>query len=174
MTDIVGIAYCSQPVDFSFDKVDEILATAHRNNSKAELTGSLIYDNNYFLQWLEGGPEEIRTVFERISLDPRHSDVKLLTVRKLSDRWFPNWTMTAAVTEDQTLRGLKLVPHLSLSKFNPIEWSENDVTSFMDALSDHLTRRPTPRSEPMPDQTSLRPARIEPVNRLDQHLSKIT
>ncbi|SEP21985.1 Sensors of blue-light using FAD [Salinihabitans flavidus] len=174
MTRYVGLAYCSKPTNFSFEQSEEILRVSQRNNERDALTGALIYDNNTYLQWLEGGANEIRAAFARISRDPRHGKIKLLAVQELDDRWFPDWSMTAAVTQDQTLRGLKLVPHLSLSQFNPFDWSEEDVTYFMDALSDYLTKRPAPKSEPLKDDSvSPRVVGGNPLASLDRRLHRI-
>lgn len=173
MTNIVALAYCSRPVDFSFDQTDQILTASRRNNAKAGLTGALIYDNHTFLQWIEGEATKIRAVFELISNDPRHTDIKLMLVRKLDDRWFPDWSMTAAVTQDQALRSLKLVPHLSLSRFDPYGWSEADAISFMDALSDYLNRRPTPKSKGAEEPVTPRAVESNPMTRLDRHLDKL-
>ena len=173
MTGLVGIAYCSRAVDFSFAQVDSILTASRANNADAGLTGALIYDNRIFLQALEGPPDGIRTVFDRIAQDPRHTDISLLTVRAQEGRLFPDWSMTAAVTEDQTLRGLKLVPHLSLARFNPFEWSEKDVVNFMDALSDYLTHRPAPKSRPIPERPAPQRMPDDPVALLDRHLDSI-
>ncbi len=173
MQKLVGMAYCSKPANFSFDQVDEILDVSHRNNERAALTGALIYDDATFLQWLEGGEEDLRQVFGRISRDPRHTEIKLMTVRKLDDRWFPDWSMTAAVTQDQTLRSLKLLPHVSLSKFDPYGWSDEDVTSFMTALSDYLTRRPSPKSERLQEPKTPRKLTTDPMTSLDRHLRRV-
>ncbi len=173
MTHIIGIAYCSQLVDFSFDNIDDILSVSQRNNLDAGLTGALIYDNKTFLQWLEGGPSDIKAVFERIVADPRHTNIKLLSVRTLESRLFPDWTMTAAVTQDQTLRGLKLVPHLSLAEFNPAQWSEEDSICFMDALSDYLTHRPAPKSEPAMNPVVPNRNPVDPLKRLNESLDYI-
>ncbi|MFB9149934.1 BLUF domain-containing protein [Roseovarius ramblicola] len=174
MSTIVGIAYCSRPVSFSFEQTDDILAVSRANNARAGITGALIYDNTAFLQALEGTPEEIRAVFNRISRDSRHTGIRLLSVRKLQDRLFPDWSMTAAVTQDQTLRGLKLVPHLSLVRFNPFAWSDADVSDFMNALSDYLTRRPAPKSEPVTESVSPHRVSTDPVARLDRHLDRLS
>lgn len=174
VTNLVGIAYCSRPVEFSFEEVENILRVSQEKNAQAAITGALVYDNFTFLQWLEGDPIAIREVFERLSDDPRHTDIKLIAVRKLSDRLFPDWSMTAAVTNDQELRGLKLVPHISLAQFNPFDWSEPDVAAFMDALSDYLTSRPAPKSEAIPESVSPRRAGGDPLTRLERHLGKIT
>ncbi|WP_104019648.1 BLUF domain-containing protein [Roseovarius nitratireducens] len=174
MQDLVGIAYCSKPTRFSFDQMDEILRVSRRNNNRDALTGALVYDNTTFLQWLEGGEEKIRRAFGRISRNPRHTEIKLMTVRKLEDRWFPGYSMTAAVTEDQSLRGLKLVPHLSLSRFEPYRWSDEDVTCFITALSDYLTRRPAPKSERLQEPVIPRKPPTDPVTSLDRHLRRVT
>ncbi|WP_296763641.1 BLUF domain-containing protein [Sediminimonas sp.] len=173
MTNIVALTYCSRPVGFSFEQTGEILAVSRRNNARDGLSGALIYDNTTFLQWLEGEVADIRAVFDRITADPRHTDIKLLLVRKLDDRWFPDWSMTAAVTQDQTLRSLKLVPHLSLNQFDPFTWSEGDAVCFMDALSDYLNRRPTPKSQAAEDPVTPRSIDSNPAARLDRQLNKL-
>ena len=168
----VGVAYCSKATQFSFDEVDRILQVSRRNNARDGLTGALVYDNTTFLQWLEGGEAEIREVFGRISRDTRHGDIKLLTVQSLEDRWFPDWSMTAAVTEGQTLRGLKLVPHISLSGFAPHGWSESDTVTFMTALSDYLTRRPAPKSKQIREPVAPRKPASDPMKSLDRRLRR--
>lgn len=173
MTEIVALSYCSQPANFSFETMKEILSVSQQRNSVVEISGALVYDNNVFLQWLEGDAHAIRTTFERISHDPRHSRVQLLSVRKLEQRWFPDWSMTAVVTQDQKLRGFNLVPHLSVGQFNPSKWSEEDVAVFMGSLSDYLTRRPTPKSEPIYDSVAPQRVAVDPVSLLDRHLSKM-
>lgn len=170
MSAIIGIAYCSKPVSFSFEQVDDILTTSQENNAGAGITGALIYDNQTFLQFLEGTHEDIRRVFSRISHDPRHTCIRLLSVRELDDRLFPDWSMTAAVTEDQVLRGLKLVPHLSLVRFNPFAWSDKDVSDFANALSDYLMRRPAPKSRPIKERATPQRVSTDPVSQLDRHL----
>jgi hypothetical protein len=81
MTDIVGIAYCSKPMSFSFETVDEILAVSRVRNAANGITGALIYDNKTFLQWLEGTSTDVRATWQRISKDDRHTQIKLLSVR---------------------------------------------------------------------------------------------
>lgn len=173
MAHIIGIAYCSQLVDFSFETIDEILSVSQRNNLDAGLTGALIYDNKTFLQWLEGSPSEIRAVFERIVGDLRHTNIKLLSVRTLESRLFPDWTMTAAVTQGQTLRGFKLVPHLSLAEFNPAQWSEEDSICFINALSDYLTHLPASKSEPIMNPVVPDRNPVDPLRRLNESLDYI-
>ncbi|WP_397541610.1 BLUF domain-containing protein [Roseovarius salis] len=173
MTEIVALCYCSRPVGFSFQRVEEILQESRRNNATAKVTGALIYDNWTFLQWIEGEKANVRQIFERINNDSRHTDIRILTVRKLNDRWFPDWSMTAAVTEGQTLRGLRLVPHVSLKQFDPFQWSQSDTIRFMKALSDYLTRRPAPASHAASGAETPEPAPRDPLTVLDAYLSRL-
>jgi hypothetical protein len=64
----------------------------------------LIHSDGDFLQVLEGEPENVIGVYDRISVDPRHRDISVLQ-RGLGygDRLFPNWTMGFKRVPDQTL-----------------------------------------------------------------------
>lgn len=170
MEKLVGMAYCSRAVNFSFEEMEEILQVSRRNNAKAAMTGALIYDNTTYLQWLEGEEANLRDLFQRISQDSRHRDIRLLTVHRLEGRWFPDWDMAAAVTEGQTLRGLRLVRHITLCGFDPFGWSDTETTCFMMGLSDYMTRKAAPKSTPVNDQVELRNPGRDPAKSLDRHL----
>ena len=45
------------------------------------------------MQVLEGSMKSVRALMKKIEIDPRHHDVKTLEVRKLSKRFFPEWSM---------------------------------------------------------------------------------
>ena len=70
-----------------------LLLVARSKNSAAEVTGMLVYSAGQFLQALEGEPAAVVSTFERISVDPRHTDVKTLQRGIYTDRWFANWAM---------------------------------------------------------------------------------
>lgn len=70
-----------------------ILTTAQRLNSQADITGALIFNRGAFGQILEGPEQAVEETFERIQLDPRHDDVRLLEVRPIEERSFASWSM---------------------------------------------------------------------------------
>lgn len=73
--------------------IDRILEAAHRNNPKLGITGALCFADGMFFQILEGTQTEVRTLFEAIRLDTRHTGVVLLVERDVPERIFTDWSM---------------------------------------------------------------------------------
>jgi Sensors of blue-light using FAD len=57
------------------------------------LTGVLIYEDGSFLQTIEGPPEEVDLVFDRISKSQKHYNIQLILEAPILARSFPNWSM---------------------------------------------------------------------------------
>ncbi|TPG46566.1 BLUF domain-containing protein [Sphingomonas glacialis] len=74
-------------------EVDSILATARRRNPAANVTGAMLFKEDWFVQLLEGDEGDVQTTFDRIATDPRHEDVELLVNRTVPARQFPDWSM---------------------------------------------------------------------------------
>lgn len=73
-------------------EVQAILAASQRNNTRAGVTGALLFNSGCFGQVLEGPRRAVETTFERIQRDPRHGEVSLLAFEP-AERMFPNWSM---------------------------------------------------------------------------------
>ena len=99
---ILYLSTANQP--FASGDLSELLQKARFRNNAAHVTGMLVHSDGDFLQVLEGEPEDVIGIYDRISVDPRHRDVSLLQ-RGLGfgDRLFPNWTMGFKRVPDQTL-----------------------------------------------------------------------
>jgi hypothetical protein len=96
------IVYCSQAAQ-NMDKeaLENIIATARRNNPRFGITGLLVFGSGIFFQWLEGPRDTVTSLFKMISADSRHSDVVLLTKEdEFRERLFPNWDMELVAAED--------------------------------------------------------------------------
>ena len=96
--DLHKILYCSKNCIFGKEpmrdeQVTQILKTSRKNNSSQNVTGALLYSNNFFAQVLEGPRKAIETIFERIQRDDRHGEVTVLDSSQLSRRDFPEWSM---------------------------------------------------------------------------------
>ena len=102
MLRIIYLSTANQP--FASGDLSELLQKARFRNNAAHVTGMLVHSDGDFLQVLEGDPEDVIGIYDRISVDPRHRDVSLLQ-RGLGfgDRLFPNWTMGFKRVPDQTL-----------------------------------------------------------------------
>ena len=91
-------------------KLYEILAQARVNNKLSNVTGLLVFVEGIFLQVLEGKPEEVSHILEKIAGDSRHKDVKVLSTKNIEQRTFPSWQMayaSASPKELATWAGLK-------------------------------------------------------------------
>ncbi len=74
-----------------------ILATSRRNNARDGLTGLLYADGRRFLQALEGNQLPLERTLERITADPRHRAVVILSCRDIAAREFGEWAMAERV-----------------------------------------------------------------------------
>lgn len=71
----------------------DLLTEARRYNTKAGITGLLLYQNGQFLQVLEGEADPVRALFKRICNDKRHTRIALLFEELVSERQYPDWSM---------------------------------------------------------------------------------
>jgi hypothetical protein len=63
---------------FSSGDLSQLLQKARARNDAAHITGMLVHSDGDFLQVLEGEPEGVIGVYDRISVDPRHRDISVL------------------------------------------------------------------------------------------------
>ena len=74
-------------------EVRDILSAARARNQRDNVTGALLFTASGFAQVLEGTRETVESTFERISADPRHADVTVLSFTPTDHRSFPDWSM---------------------------------------------------------------------------------
>ncbi|ABD54947.1 BLUF domain-containing protein [Jannaschia sp. CCS1] len=96
--DLLRVVYFSfQNTDIDHDEIDqhvnEILKKSQFNNSRANVTGALIFNAGVFGQILEGPITEVEDTFERIQMDERHRNVTVLDSARTEERFFPRWSM---------------------------------------------------------------------------------
>ncbi len=70
-----------------------ILKKSATNNPARGVTGLLCFSDDVFLQVLEGGRMQVSSLYNRIALDPAHTDVVLLTYEEIDERAFASWSM---------------------------------------------------------------------------------
>ena len=94
MTPLRQLVYGSstpQPLDST--AIADILRTSRRNNAAVGVTGALLYADGNFLQVLEGAPDAVAEVYDRVQRDARHRGVLTLLDRTVTERQFPDWSM---------------------------------------------------------------------------------
>ncbi|WP_428492292.1 BLUF domain-containing protein [Rhodopila sp.] len=74
-------------------EVRAILEASRRNNAVEAITGALLFTASGFAQVLEGPRDVVERTFERISGDPRHADLTVLSFTPTERRSFPDWSM---------------------------------------------------------------------------------
>lgn len=88
------IAYTSlAALDIDERQLLDIHAAARDLNGIDGITGLLIFNGTHFLQWIEGPPDAIDDLVERLRRDPRHSAVEIREEGFVEERLFGDWTM---------------------------------------------------------------------------------
>jgi len=88
------IAYFSTPSgSFREDDLFALLEQSRRDNYKANITGVLLYVLGNIVQVIEGGQEEVESLFDRIKRDRRHTDVTCVVNQQIQERLFSDWSM---------------------------------------------------------------------------------
>ena len=91
------ILYVSEVADHCGEReTTDILKTSRSNNEQNAVTGMLVRKDKEFLQYIEGPPNSIETLFRKIETDHRHQSVKVVKQGLVSDRVFFNWEMAFA------------------------------------------------------------------------------
>lgn len=92
---LYNLIYCSLAApNLDLDEIPKIIATARHYNPRYGITGLLVYGSGIFFQWLEGPRDNVSSLMQLISQDPRHLNVVVLSEEdEMRDRLFPNWDM---------------------------------------------------------------------------------
>ncbi|MBL7842784.1 MAG: BLUF domain-containing protein [Cyclobacteriaceae bacterium] len=75
------------------EEIDKILASCKRNNPSLNITGVLLYSDTKFIQLVEGDAKVIMQLYDKIKLDPRHSNTMMISYGPIKDKAFPSWHM---------------------------------------------------------------------------------
>src|ERR1700750_2674825 len=79
---------------------------AQRNNARDDLTGVLLFNRSYFLQYLEGEREQVTHAFTVIAGDDRPRQLNLLHFADIEERGYPDWSMGLLDTASPALRAV--------------------------------------------------------------------
>jgi hypothetical protein len=74
------------------DLVD-ILDTARERNGRENITGMLLYRDQYFVQVLEGEAGPVEKLYDDICTDERHGNIVLVEKEPIKERTFAEWSM---------------------------------------------------------------------------------
>lgn len=102
MSDLYHICYMSimKRTEFVPDLMtglNNLLQQSRELNAHNGLTGCLLFTGEVFLQVIEGLQQDVEDTFGRISRDPRHMEVRVLSEGPISERAFSDMFSTAGV-----------------------------------------------------------------------------
>lgn len=101
---IRAIAYASQAVaGLPQSKIDSIVEDAAHFNGVAGITGVLLFDGAWFLQYFEGPEDGVKAVHDRIQGSRSHANIVQLGQGHLPARLFPYWAMRQLAIDSLTL-----------------------------------------------------------------------
>lgn len=139
MTDLIELVYVSRATTEEAGNyagsvtpvVSRILRQSRKNNRTAGLVGALYFGNGYFLQCLQGSQAAVDKLYAKLKTDPRHIDLKTLSVSPITELTFKEWDMKLANNEQAITKFLQ-VRHLG--EFNPYKFDPTTVTEFLTLL----------------------------------------
>ena len=94
MTDLFALLYVSTATPLvDVAQIDALLDRAQIQNSRAALTGVLLFDGGCFMQYVEGPAAAIGRLYPRIRSSALHSGIVELLREPILRREFPEWSM---------------------------------------------------------------------------------
>ncbi len=94
MPPLIHLIYASAETrPLNSTELADLLAKSRANNARFGITGILLHAEGSFFQVLEGPSEAVECLFERISRDPRHTNLTIIIREPIAQRAFGEWTM---------------------------------------------------------------------------------
>ncbi len=136
MSDLIRLVYASRsnsdvPTGAVDPAVGSILAQSRRNNQQQAIGGVLFFGDGYFFQCLEGEASAVQATYERILLDERHRDARILLQETVATRLFARWSMKFVPTAEAVQALLQQHGH---RQFAPFEFSPDFTRLLLQQL----------------------------------------
>ena len=115
----------------SASTLNDIAEVAIERNQADNITGILCYGNGYFFQCVEGSEQALTNLKNRLLVDDRHKDLKILDFSAIAERRFVGWSLRSITLERWMMNEPKLK---SFMPFKPHTWEVNGWQQFLDIL----------------------------------------
>ena len=102
---LIEFIYTSQARQpFSTVQLTALQTQCQEHNKQHQITGMLLYDNQKFMQVLEGEQAAVEALFDKIKQDPRHQHIEALIHNPIKKRNFATWDMGLVDTSSCSTR----------------------------------------------------------------------
>ena len=112
----------------SASTLNDIAEVAIERNQADNITGILCYGNGYFFQCVEGSEQALTNLKNRLLVDDRHKDLKILDFSAIAERRFAGWSLRSITLERWMMNEPKLK---SFMPFKPHTWEVNGWQQFL-------------------------------------------
>ena len=136
MSELIRLVYASRavfkpvPVKQGVEpSVGRILMQSRRNNAHASIGGVLYFGDGYFFQALEGERQAVNRAYQRIAADTRHSEVTILSLKTVSERFFADWSMKYVPAEEAVKQFIR---SRNYQRFEPLKFEEAEAEALIE------------------------------------------
>ena len=140
---LIYLSRATEP--FSDHDLETLLAQARRNNSAQHITGALVYGNGQFAQIIEGEQRVLEDLYNRLLLDPRHSQVTKFADKAIATRSFGEWSMAFQAASTAQLQGQPGYVALDALNLEPAGLSATD-TQLLGMIASFVLPAPAVRA----------------------------
>ena len=109
LSSIVYISEMSSP--YGVDTIEKLAKKGEHERARYGLTGILFCYSDYFIEILEGMPDAVATIYDRIRRDSRHRQVTIVQDRLISERSYHHWSVRFVNKEKLTEAERTIVMH---------------------------------------------------------------
>ena len=120
--------------------LNDIAEVANKLNKIDNITGILCYGNGYFFQYVEGTEQALTNLKNRLLLDDRHKDIKILDFSAIDERRFKGWSLRSITLERWMVNEPKLKAFMP---FKPDDWQVGEWQQFLDILQGYYEAQET-------------------------------
>ena len=102
MPDLCQLVYLSHITSTGLSNsstLNDIAEVANKLNKIDDITGILCYGNGYFFQYVEGTEQALTNLKNRLLIDDRHKDLKILDFSAIDERRFEGWSLRSITLE---------------------------------------------------------------------------
>lgn len=128
------IIYCSRNAERMLHaQVHELVEQARTHNATNGVTGILVFNSQYFLQVIEGMPDAVDALYERIQRDARHAQVQTIIEQHTGTKHWQSWSMGLVVCN--TSNEAVFLRHFGAKMFDPYAINAQQSESFLSDIS---------------------------------------